>query len=129
MSVAFLLSVKCDPLVWTQSALPPLLLLLPLPLIQNSSPNDPALLEGPLEPPSSYPRSKDILRKVGPTADRLGTSNNQLTFLTAVITNHSGGDIDDLSLSKSTARRSRASVRKGGAKEILFLFFIIELIV
>ena len=76
--------------------------------------------------PCTTPRStgtslvlpKDILRKVGPTADRLGISNNQLTVITAVITNHAGGDIDDLSLSKSTARRSRASARKGVAEQI-----------
>ena len=76
--------------------------------------------------PCTTPRSsgtylllpRDILQKVGPTADRLGISNNQLTAITAVITNHGGGDIDDLSLSKSTARRSRASARKKEAEDI-----------
>ena len=61
---------------------------------------------------------KNILQKVGPTADRLGLSNNQLTAITAVITNHGGGDLDDVSLSKSTARRSRASARTEAAQQI-----------
>ena len=61
---------------------------------------------------------RDILKKVGPTADRLGLTNNQLTVMTAVITNHGGGDIDDLALSKSTTRRSRITVRAAGADDI-----------
>ena len=48
---------------------------------------------------------------MGPTADRLGLSNNQLTTITAVIANHAGGELDDLSLSNSTARRHRPSGR------------------
>ena len=38
--------------------------------------------------------------------------------MTAVITNHGGGDIDDLALSKSTTRRSRITVRAAGADDI-----------
>ena len=61
---------------------------------------------------------RDILKRVGPTADRLGLTNNQLTVMTAVITNHGGGDIDDLALSKSTTRRSRITARAAGADDI-----------
>ena len=34
---------------------------------------------------------KDILRRVGPTADRLGLSNNQLTTIIELSSNHAGG--------------------------------------
>ena len=61
---------------------------------------------------------RDIIKKIGPTADRLGVSNNQLTAITAVITNHGGGDIDDLALSKSTSRRSRITARRQEATSI-----------
>ena len=54
----------------------------------------------------------------GPTTDRLGVSNNQLTVLTAVFTNHGGGDIDEIALSKSTCRRSRTSARAHEAEDI-----------
>ena len=60
---------------------------------------------------------RDILKKVGPTADRLGVSNNQLTVLIAAITNHGGGDIDAIALSKSTCRRSRISARTTEAED------------
>ena len=40
--------------------------------------------------------TKNILACI---ADRLGVSNNQLTTLTAVITNYGGGDIDDIGTS------------------------------
>ena len=61
---------------------------------------------------------RDILKRVGPTADRLGLSNNQLTAVTAVLTNHGGGDIDDIALSKSTTRRSRIQARKQKVDDI-----------
>ena len=45
-------------------------------------------------------------------------SNSQLKTLTAVITNHGGGDINDIALSRSTSRRSRISARKSEATDI-----------
>ena len=39
-------------------------------------------------------------------------SNSQLTGIVAALVNHGGGDLDDISISKSTARRHRASSRK-----------------
>ena len=53
----------------------------------------------------------DIIKKIGPACDRLGTSNNNIVATIATIVNHCGGDIDDLSLSKSTARRHRKKSR------------------
>ena len=79
-------------------------------------PKRPCVTPKPAGTPILLP--KDILRRVGPTADRLGLSNNQLTTITAVIANHAGGELDDLSLSKSTARRHRASGRRDGAQEV-----------
>ena len=55
---------------------------------------------------------KDYLKKLGPAADRLNLSNPQLTGIVAAIANHGGGDINNIALSKSTARRHRASARK-----------------
>ena len=55
--------------------------------------------------------SKNILKKLGPAADRLNLSGSQLTGIVAAITNHSGGNIDNISLSKSTARRHRSKAR------------------
>ena len=46
----------------------------------------------------------DIIKKIGPAADRLGASNNQLVATIATSINHCGEDIDDIALSKSTAR-------------------------
>ena len=63
-------------------------------------PKRPCVTPKPAGTPILLP--KDILRRVGPTADRLGLSNNQLTTklttITAVIANHAGGELDDLSL-------------------------------
>ena len=61
---------------------------------------------------------RDILQKLGPTADRVGVSNNQLTVLCAALTDHGGGDIDDISLSKSTCRRSRTTARSEMAADV-----------
>ena len=55
---------------------------------------------------------RDILKKVGPAADRLGLSNQQVTGVLASIVNHSGGNLDDVSISTSTARNSRTLARK-----------------
>ena len=55
---------------------------------------------------------------MGPLADRVGVSNMQLTALTAGLINHSGGDVDNISLSKSTTRRSRATAREMGAAKV-----------
>ena len=62
-------------------------------------PKRPCVTPKPAGTPILLP--KDILRRVGPTADRLGLSNNQLTTITAVI-----------------ARRHRASGRRDGAQEV-----------
>ena len=61
---------------------------------------------------------RDILQKIGPTADRLGVSNNQLTAVCAAITNHGGGNIDNISLSKATCQRSRKVARADAASDI-----------
>ena len=62
--------------------------------------------------------SKDFLTKLGPAADRLNLSNNVLTTIVAAVANNGGGDIQHLSLSKSTARRHRAAIRSETAKSI-----------
>ena len=54
---------------------------------------------------------KNIMSVIGHIADREGISNMQACALTAGIVNHCDGDIDNLSLSKSTARRHRATSR------------------
>ena len=88
-----------------------------LPLSDDSS-NSPAHFceeFTPKRPCTSQPSgttvhiSKDFLKKLGPAADRLNLSNNVLTYVVAAVTNHGGGDIQELSLSKSSARRHRAS--------------------
>ena len=61
---------------------------------------------------------KDILSKLGPTADRLNLSGTQLAGIVAAVTNHSGGDINDIALSKSTARRHRCASRSNQASSI-----------
>ena len=61
---------------------------------------------------------KDILKKIGPAADRLNLSNNVVTTVVAAITNHGGGNIDDLALSKSSARRHRGAARAKQTAEI-----------
>ena len=58
------------------------------------------------------------MKKMGPLADRVGVSNMQLTALTAGLINHSGGEVDNISLSKSTTRRSRATAREVGAAKV-----------
>ena len=55
---------------------------------------------------------------MGPLADRVGVSDMQLTALTAGMINHSGGDVADISLSKSTTRRRRATAREVGAAKV-----------
>ena len=61
---------------------------------------------------------KDILSKLGPTEDRLNLSGTQLAGIVAAVTNHSGGDINDIALSKSTARRHRCASRSNQASSI-----------
>ena len=61
---------------------------------------------------------RDILKKVGPAADRLGLSNQQVTGVLASIVNHSGGNLDDVSISTSKARNSRTTARKEAASYI-----------
>ena len=68
--------------------------------------------------PSSIHIPKDIVKKMGPLADRVGVSDMQLTALTAGMINHSGGDVADISLSKSTTRRIRATAREVGAAKV-----------
>ena len=67
---------------------------------------------------SPYVSCVFIQVKMGPLADRVGVSNMQLTALTAGLINHSGGDVDNISLSKSTTRRSRATAREMGAAKV-----------
>ena len=55
---------------------------------------------------------------MGPLADRVGVSDMQLTALTAGMINHSECDIADISLSKSTTRRRRATAREVGAAKV-----------
>ena len=55
---------------------------------------------------------KDILKKMGPAADRLNIPNATLTGLLAAVINNSGGDIGDITLSTSSARLHRAAARK-----------------
>ena len=69
----------------------------------------------PSDSPIQIP--KNIMKKMDPLADRVGVSNMQLTALTAGLINHSGGEVDNISLSKSTTRRSRATAREMGAAE------------
>ena len=61
---------------------------------------------------------KDILSKLGPTADRLNLSGTQLAGIVAAVTNHSGRDINDIALSKSTARRHRCASISNQASSI-----------
>ena len=61
---------------------------------------------------------RDILKMVGPSADRLRVSHQQTTALLASIVNNSGGNLDEIAISTSTARRSRASARGEGATSI-----------
>ena len=56
--------------------------------------------------------SKRFVKELGAAADRLNLSSTQLTGIIAAATNHGGGDIDIISLSKSTTNRHRASARK-----------------
>lgn len=57
----------------------------------------------------------NILEVITPIADRIGISDNQLVALTAGFVNHCGGNIDNIALSKSTARRHRVTARGVGA--------------
>ena len=62
--------------------------------------------------------SKDFLKKLGPSADRLNLTNNQLTCMVAAFTNHGGGKIDNIALSKSTTRRKRKVARREMAADV-----------
>ena len=61
---------------------------------------------------------RDILKKVGPAADRFCLYNQQVTGVLSSIVNHSGGNLDDVSISTSTARKSRTTARKEAASYI-----------
>ena len=61
---------------------------------------------------------RDVLKKVGPAADRLGLSHQQATAFLSSIINNSGGNLDNFAVSTSTARRSRATARAEGATSI-----------
>ena len=80
---------------------------LPLSDDSSNSPADSCEEFTPKRPCTSQPSgttvhiSKDFLKKLGPAADRLNLSNNVLTSVVAAVTNHGGGDIQELSLSKS----------------------------
>ena len=49
----------------------------------------------------------------------MGSSNNVIIGTVPSIVNHCGGDIDDISLSKSTARRHRKEARSVAAAKIM----------
>ena len=53
-----------------------------------------------------------IFKQLGPGADRLGLSNNELTGMVAMCVNHGGGDLDKLAISKSSVRRARIAARR-----------------
>ena len=55
--------------------------------------------------------SKRFVKELGPAADRLNLSSTQLTGIIAAAKNHGGGDIDKISLSKSTTNKHCASAR------------------
>ena len=61
---------------------------------------------------------RDVLKKVGPAADRLGLSHQQATAFLYSIINNSGGNLDEIAVSTSTARTSRATARAKGATSI-----------
>ena len=61
---------------------------------------------------------RDVLKKVGPAADRLGLSHQQATAFLSSIINNSGGNLDGIAVSTSTARISRATARAEGATSI-----------
>ena len=61
---------------------------------------------------------RDVLKKGGPAADRLGLSHQQATAFLFSIINNSGGNLDEIAVSTSTARRSRATARAEGATSI-----------
>ena len=62
--------------------------------------------------------SKRFVQKLGSAADRLNLSSTQLTGILAAATNHGGGDIGMIALSKSTTNRLRTASRKEEAKLI-----------
>ena len=62
--------------------------------------------------------SKRFVEKLGPAADRLNLSSTQLTGILAAATNHGGGDIGTISLSKSSTNRHRTASRKKEANLI-----------
>ena len=62
--------------------------------------------------------SKRFVQKLGSAADRLNQSSTQLTGILAAATNHGGGDIGMIALSKSTTNRLRTAFRKEEAKLI-----------
>ena len=75
-----------------------------------------SVLNGPAPPLIGQLEPK--LKKVGPAADRLGLSHQQATAFLYSIINNSGGNLDEIAVSKSTARRSRATARAKGATSI-----------
>ena len=61
---------------------------------------------------------RDVLKKVGTAADRLGLSHQQATaFLSSIIKN-SGGNLDEIAVSTYIERRSRGTARAEGATSI-----------
>ena len=52
---------------------------------------------------------RDVLKKVGPAADRLGLSHQQATAFLSSIINNSGGNLDEIAVSTSTARAEGAT--------------------
>ena len=60
----------------------------------------------------------DILSKIGPAADRLNLTSNQVIGTTAALVNNSGGDVDDITLSKSSAIRRQEADKEKASKVI-----------
>ena len=61
---------------------------------------------------------RDVLKKVGPAADRFGLSHQQATAFLSSIINNNGGNLDEIAVSTSTAWISRATARAEGATSI-----------
>ena len=92
----------------------------PSPVLLNSSAEEFTPKRPCLHRPSgtTVEVSKDFLKKLGPSADRLNLTNNQLTCMVAAFTNHGGGKIDNIALSKSTTRRKRKVARREMAADV-----------
>ena len=60
----------------------------------------------------------DILKKLGPSSDRLGMTATQVVASVSAVVNHGGGSVEDIVLSKSSAIRARDSARTARSDNI-----------